>query len=175
MHVQATWHRIFILRRYRDRTHLLGQRLPMNPKLLLLLPFLAGCSVSDVQPSMYISASSPDPIRKWPEQPELPEGDHPAHGEGSSESPIYLGIGSFANNTNSSGRIIVDSGTSSAYASTSSQAMWLAGNFPLIVSTRGFEAQPFAPKATQVAANPTKDRTNPSMARTHRSRGGRRT
>jgi len=150
----------------------------MDPKLLLLLPGLASCPMSDAQPTLYVSVASPAPIRKRLEPLDLPEGDHPAHGEGSSESPIYLGIGSFANNTNASGRIIFDSGSSGNYTSTAPQAMWLAGNFPLIMSTRDFETEPFAPppavKTNQVVPDTTKQRTNLSAVRTRRSHRQRR-
>jgi hypothetical protein len=150
----------------------------MDPKVLLLLPGLASCPMSDAHPTLYISVASARPARKRPEPPDLPERDHPPHGEGSSESPIYLGVGSFANNNTASGRIIVDSSASGTYTSTAPQATWLAGNFSLAISMRDFDVEPFVPtpptKTIQVAPDTTKHLANPSTLRALRSYGRRR-
>jgi hypothetical protein len=152
----------------------------MDPKLLLLLPGLASCPMTDAQPTLYTSVASPAPVRRRGELPELPEKDHPADGEGSRESPIYLGIGAYANNTNTSSRVVVDSSASGHYTSSSPQAMWLANRFPLITSTHDFDVESFVPtplstEMMKIAPDTMKHLTNPSTLRARRSFGRRRT
>jgi hypothetical protein len=147
----------------------------MDPKLLLFLPGLATCPTLDAQPMLYISIASPAPTREWPELPDLPEGDHPAHGEGSSESPMYQGVGGYVN-ANTSNRIVVDSSASGNYNSLSPQAVWLANRFPLVTSTRDLDVEPLLPaacliKTFQVAPDTTKHLTNLSTLRTRRTYG----
>jgi hypothetical protein len=151
----------------------------MDPQLLLILAGLASCPTSDAKPTLYISVASPAPIRKWPELPDLPERDHPAHGEGSSESPMYLGIGAFATNTNTSSRVTVDSSASGDYPSIASQAIWLANGFPLITSMQDFDVEPslttpLVAETIQVTPDTRKHLTNPSTLKTRRAYGRRR-
>jgi len=122
----------------------------MDPRLLktlFILP-LAGCPASPAQPTLHSLVAPAPPVRQWPELPDVPEGDHPAHGEGSTESPMMLGLGGYTNinvsNTFARG-VTVDSGASGSYASVASTP-WLNNNFPLVVSTEHL-VEPF-PRVT---------------------------
>lgn len=127
----------------------------MDPRLLktlFVLP-LAGCQVSPAQPTLHSLVAPAPPVREWPELPDLPEGDHPAHGEGSTESPMILGLGGYINinvsNTSARG-ITVDSSASGSYVSVAPVA-WLNNNFPLVASTQDL-VEPFPPATLPVAS-----------------------
>jgi hypothetical protein len=127
----------------------------MDPRLfktLFVLP-LAGCQVTPAQPTLHSFVAAAHPVPELPEPPDVPERDHPAHGEGATESPMYLGLGGYTNlsvsNTFARG-VTVDSGASGSYASAAS-ALWLSNNFPLAVSTRDL-VEPFPPTTLPIAS-----------------------
>lgn len=118
----------------------------MDPRVLkglLVLPLVA-CPASPAQPSVqeYVSVA---PVRNWPGRPELPEDQEPDHGEGSSESLTYLGMGGY---TNTSARpMTIDS---SAVGPASSA--WLPNNFILVADTRDLFVEPFSPVTLSVGS-----------------------
>lgn len=74
----------------------------MDPRLLFLLPGLAACPASQAQPTLCPIVAQRSPVHRWPELAERPESEHPAHGEGSGESPTVVGVaasGVFSNVT----------------------------------------------------------------------------
>jgi hypothetical protein len=127
----------------------------MDPSLfkaLFVLP-LVGCQATPAQPTLHSLVAAADPVPELPERPDVPERDHPAHGEGATESPMYLGLGGYTNlrvsNTFARG-VTVDSSASGSYASAAS-ALWLSNNFPLAVSTRDL-VEPFPPTTLPIAS-----------------------
>lgn len=141
----------------------------MDPKVLFLLPALATCPQSPARPTIHWLTPPALPIYHWPEHREWPEGDHPAHGDGSSESPIYLGLGAYTNNSS----VSVDSGASGTLASTTPETMWLPNRFPLIVSTRDFDVEPFSPPASPVTMVPSRPDTKKHLRNRSTHRAGR--
>jgi hypothetical protein len=119
----------------------------LDPKTLLLLPGLVGCHQQPHCETLTVqvgpAATTPTvqtwrglaPVYEWPERREPMEGgDHPAHGEGSDESPMFVGI--VTNSNVASGQIItVDSGAS---ASPYIHNGWLPRGLNLVTSAYEF-------------------------------------
>ena len=118
------------------------------------------------------------PPYEWPEHRDLPESEHPAHGEGSDESPMIVGLGGVYTN-NSSVRVTVDSGASGM--DTAAHATWLSHNSNLILSMGELlEVEPFPPAPPPITAvaferaDTTRYRANPSSRRTMELHCGKR-
>jgi hypothetical protein len=69
------------------------------PRILTIVASLAACSVPQPQATVQ-QASLSVPVYQWPFRQERPEGDHPAHGEGSGESASVVGIAASGTFTN---------------------------------------------------------------------------
>jgi hypothetical protein len=143
----------------------------MNPKVLFLLPGLLAvqCPNSEM-PTMRALRARAVPTYEWPERRDLPEGDHPGHGEGSDESVMFVGINSNVSNTTS---VTVDSGASGVGPYTS--LGWLPKDLNLVTSVDqlvGGERFPTSlPLATNlnVSHNTTSHLHNPSEIKLRRS------
>ena len=130
----------------------------MDPRLIKTVLVVAGigaCPVSSAQADLYRSVSAV-PVRSWPWRPEMPEGDHPGHGEGADDSPMYIGLGRYANinvTNTASGSVSVGLVASEGPADVAQNAAWLDGNVKLITSTRDFEVKPFRPASPTTAVH----------------------
>lgn len=86
----------------------------MDPKALLLLPGLVVPNHQRHSDTLTVRVwqEPGSPVADWPERREpIERGEHPGHGEGSDESPMF--IGSVMNTNVASGQLItVDSGAS---------------------------------------------------------------
>lgn len=74
----------------------------MSPNPGLASVCLLSCAISPAPRKPTVrSLTIPVPVHSWPYRQEPLESDHPAHGEGSDESPHFLGIGASGAMTNS--------------------------------------------------------------------------
>lgn len=99
----------------------------MDPRLwrtLFVLPGLATCPVSHSQPTLHALVAPVAPAREWPEPSELPEPEHPAHGEGSGDFPTLVGIGA-----------------SGIYTNVAAQHIWFRSDPVSISPTQFFDEQ----------------------------------
>lgn len=145
----------------------------MDPKVLFLLPGLATCPTSHAQASWHSLTPPAMPVYVWPERQELPEKDHPAHGEGSGESRMFVGVA-----TNASGRVVVDSSASGSAFSNGTHALdqttWLPIGLNVVTSRDDLDVEPFLPTTRPIATiqfkpDTTKHLSNPSTTRARRS------
>jgi hypothetical protein len=144
---------------------------PVNPKVLCLLPGLVASQHHDSKvPTMHALTAPAGPVYVWPERREPLEGDHPGHGEGSDESPMFNGINGNVSNTAS---VSVDSGASGASPYTS--LGWLPRRSKLVTSFDQLFASEQVPTslplATDVTVSPnaTRHLSNPSTIQARRS------
>ena len=145
----------------------------MDPKVLLLLPgFVAPQQQhSSATPTVRVWAAPVMPRYEWPERREPIEGgEHPGHGEGSDESPMFVGT---TTNTNVASDIMVDSGAS---AGPYLHNGWLSRGLNIITSSDEFVLQeqispsPFLPPSTVLdSPDTTRYRSNPSMIKIRRT------
>jgi len=154
----------------------------MDPKPLCILSGLLTCASPapaqrphDQFVATYRSLAPTVPVRDWPEDRERPERTDPAHGEGSGESVMYLGLGGYTTNTaaHSLMSVNVDSSASGAVSIYGPQ-MWLSNTFLSVTSPRDLYSEriplPVA-KTIRVVPDTTKHLANPSTARMRRSDG----
>jgi hypothetical protein len=137
---------------------------------------LAGCPVQPTRPMLHALTAPVVPVQSWPVPKDWPEKTDPAHGEGSGESPMYVGLFGYGTTTasNVSAHVMVDSGASGTHPYTS--VAWLPKSFNLVSSPVGLElvarvpsSLPFAANNLNVSPNATKHMSNPSTIQTRRS------
>jgi hypothetical protein len=144
---------------------------PRAWKALFALPLALCVGDAGQGPSVHRPVSIA-PARNWPSQPDLPEGEHPAHDE-TNQSPMFLGLGAYTNASTASVR--VDSGASGSYVT---PAVWLPNHLPLVLSTRDFPTEPFRPPTAPAGfvllrPDPKGHVPNPPVRRFTGSRSGR--
>lgn len=123
-------------------------------------------------PMVRVWREAATPPSEWPERREPMEEDHPAHGEGSDESPMY--VGSVMNSNVASGQLItVDSGAS---ANLPIHEGWLPKRLNLVASAN--ELIPVeritpssfkSPLATNLTPNTNRHRGNSSAEKIRRT------
>jgi hypothetical protein len=141
----------------------------VNPKVLCLLPGLIAPQHHCSKVPTIHAPTAPAPTYEWPERRDPLEGDHPGHGEGSDESPMFNGVHSNV----SPGSVSVDSGASGIGPYTS--VGWLPKGLNIVTSFDQLFMSvqmiptplPLATNLT-VSPNSTKHLSNPSTIQTRR-------
>jgi hypothetical protein len=147
----------------------------MDPKVLLLLPGLAGCHAD--QPSQtWRSLTGPATTINWPEDLNLPErrdSEHPAHED---PSPIYRGlVYSNLNVSNTAARTISLDSSASASGQHIRASMWPENNLIMVSSVNDLEVAgrvpPSLPFASNLKVSPdtTRHLSNPSTIHVQRA------
>jgi hypothetical protein len=144
----------------------------MDPKVPFLLLGIAVSTKHDAKVATVDSLTPPaSPIYEWPERREPIEGDHPAHGEGSDESPMFVGMTSNIAISNTAS-VTVDSGAS-GYGPYGT-AHWLSNDLNLVTSVEELDAYPYTPPVPRsefwnYEPDPTKHNRNRSTIKARRA------